>query len=148
MKKLIVIFVIFFHISQILFSQSADDICSYWRTVKGNTQFQIYKAPNGKYIGKIVWLRIDKDRSDLNNPDPKLKQRKILGLQIISDFTYNAKKKVWENGKIYDPENGRTYLCKVWFERDKYILYLRGHVEGMKLLSRESNLIRESKLHQ
>jgi uncharacterized protein (DUF2147 family) len=131
----------------IIISQPSDDICGYWRTVKGNTQFQISKNNNGKYAGKIVWLRVEKDRNDFNNPDIKLRQRKVLGLLIMNNFSYNEKKKAWENGTIYDPENGKTYICKLWFEKDKFVLYLRGYINGIKVLRRETNWIRESKLH-
>jgi uncharacterized protein (DUF2147 family) len=147
-KKLLLSLILIWFVFANNYSQTADDICGYWRTIKGNTQFQITKSLNGKYVGKIIWLRVEKDRPDFNNPDVKLRQRKVLGLQILNDFSYNVKKKSWDNGTIYDPENGKSYSCKLWFEKDMFILHLKGHVEGMKILGRETLWIRESKPHQ
>lgn len=44
--------------------------------------------------------------TDVNNPDPALKKRKLIGLPILSGFVADGKK--WR-GKIYDPESGKTY---------------------------------------
>lgn len=44
--------------------------------------------------------------TDVNNPDPALKKRKLVGLPILSGFVSDGKK--WR-GKIYDPESGKTY---------------------------------------
>jgi len=48
-------------------------------------------------------------RTDENNPDAKLRQRKVLGMQVLSKLRYNAKSDRWENGKIYDPKTGREW---------------------------------------
>lgn len=44
--------------------------------------------------------------TDVNNSDPKLRTRPILGLPILSGFTDAGKD--WR-GRIYDPRNGKTY---------------------------------------
>jgi uncharacterized protein (DUF2147 family) len=43
---------------------------------------------------------------DVNNPDPKLRQRRLLGMPILSGFA--ADKSLWR-GQIYDPKSGRSY---------------------------------------
>ncbi|MFY8195787.1 MAG: DUF2147 domain-containing protein, partial [Novosphingobium sp.] len=43
---------------------------------------------------------------DVNNPDPALRKRKLVGLPILTGFVADGNK--WR-GKIYDPESGRTY---------------------------------------
>ncbi len=43
---------------------------------------------------------------DSNNPDPKLRQRPLEGLVILSGFT--DKGDDWR-GRIYDPRSGKTY---------------------------------------
>jgi len=43
---------------------------------------------------------------DSNNPDRTLRQRRILGLEVLSGFV--DKGKDWR-GRIYSPEEGRTY---------------------------------------
>ena len=44
--------------------------------------------------------------TDVNNPDPALQKRKLVGLPILSGFVADGNK--WR-GKIYDPESGKTY---------------------------------------
>jgi uncharacterized protein (DUF2147 family) len=44
--------------------------------------------------------------TDINNPDPAMRKRKLVGLAVLSGFTADGKK--WR-GKIYDPESGKTY---------------------------------------
>jgi uncharacterized protein (DUF2147 family) len=46
------------------------------------------------------------DQRDINNPDPKLRQRRLLGLPILSGFT--ADSDIWR-GRIYDPKSGKSY---------------------------------------
>lgn len=147
MKRFAIVILFFF--SFILYSNAqADDICGYWLTLKGNTQIQIIKAANNMYYGKIVWLRAHKDRPDYRNPIEKFRTRKVLGLQIMNNFIFNPESNYYEKGTIYDPEIGYTYIVRLWFDENKNILKLKGHVVGMKFLSRESTWIRENNLRQ
>jgi uncharacterized protein (DUF2147 family) len=50
--------------------------------------------------------------TDTHNPDPALRHRPILGLQIIRDFRPAGPGR-WEDGKIYDPHSGKTYASKM-----------------------------------
>ena len=132
-----------------VFSQ-ADNVTGYWLTDKDESQIQIYKLSDGKYYGKVVWIKEDKDRDkkDDKNPDVKLRNRKILGLQIINGFYYKAKKKEWSNGTIYDPKIGKSYDCFMWFEGDPNILNIKGFVLGIRFLGRETIWKRENKLRE
>jgi uncharacterized protein (DUF2147 family) len=46
------------------------------------------------------------DQRDINNPDAKLRTRKLLGMQILTSFVADGK--VWR-GRIYDPKSGKSY---------------------------------------
>ncbi len=127
---------------------NGDEICGYWRTLKGNTQLEIYKTSQNTYEGKVVWLRIEKDRPDFKNPDKNLRDRKVLGLTILKNLEFSSQEQKWINGVIYDPESGNTYECQMYFKNDKDILYLKGHIKGYRLLSRETIWIREKHLRQ
>ena len=48
-------------------------------------------------------------RTDYANPDPKLRDRKIIGMQILEGLVYNAQQHMWEHGKIYDASSGRLW---------------------------------------
>ena len=65
-----------------------DKVVGIWLTEEGDSQVQLYRTPNGTYSGKIVWMKNDINAKDDNNPDQKLKTRKIMGLQLLNNFSY------------------------------------------------------------
>ena len=71
--------------------------------------------------GEIVWTHPrpgeEAAKTDVHNPDPKLRERPILGLPLIRDF-HAAGPGRWEGGKIYDPRSGKTYNSKMALEPD------------------------------
>jgi uncharacterized protein (DUF2147 family) len=56
----------------------------------------------------------------------------IPGPPLLWGFKYKGANK-WEGGKIYDPNNGKTYSCKMTLEGNT--LKVRGFV-GISLLGR------------
>ena len=114
----------------------ADTILGNWLTEGGKAVVEIYLC-DGRYCGKIVGLKEPKnpdgtDKLDTNNPDPSKRNRKIIGLNIVWGFTYDGETR-WVNGSIYDPDNGKTYSCKMNLENDK--LKVRGYI-GISLFGR------------
>ena len=130
----------------------ADKVLGYWLTGEGDSQVRIFKATDGKYYGKIEWLdepnENGKPKVDDDNPDPKLQNRPILGLELLQHFDYDSEDKEWKNGSIYDPKSGSTYDCYMWFEDDRDKLYIKGFVMGMRFLGRSTIWTRESKLRE
>ncbi|MEI6748302.1 MAG: DUF2147 domain-containing protein [Bacteroidales bacterium] len=120
-----------------LMAQSvADKILGYYLTLDDDTkkeksQVQIYKNSNGKYYGKIVWLKEPnengKPKLDKHNPDEKLQKRAIMGLEMLKDFTYNKGDQEWSDGSIYNPTSGKTYNCYIKFEGSTN-LKIRGYI--------------------
>ncbi len=91
-------------------------------------------ASRGKYFGKVI--AYDKVGSlDKHNPDPELAKRPFIGVEMLSDFVYNPKKKQWADGTIYDGRQCKTYSCTLWFENnDMNQLYGRGYI-GVSLFA-------------
>ena len=130
-------------------AQDADDILGLWATDPegggGEAHVEVYKE-NGKYHGKIIWLAEPvyppddpkgtpgEEKTDLNNPDPALQMNPVIGLLIVKDFVYKGKG-VWHKGTIYDPDNGKTYKCKIKFGDTEKILKVRGFI-GVSLIGR------------
>jgi uncharacterized protein (DUF2147 family) len=125
-----------------------DKVLGIWLTEKKGSQVKIFKATDGKYYGKVEWLDDDKERLDTNNPDENLKTKKVWGLLILRGFTYNENKKQWEDGSIYDPDNGKTYDSYMWFEGDDNQLHIKGYVMGMKFVGRQTLWAREKELRK
>lgn len=123
---------------------SADRVVGKWYTDDRETIIEIYKE-GGKYFGKIVWLKEPyedgKPKVDDENPDPKLQNRPIMGLQLLRNFVYDRDKEQWNNGTIYDPKSGKTYDCYMWFEGHNE-LKIKGYVLGMKFIGRKTTWTR------
>ena len=66
-----------------------------------------------------------KPKGNRNNPKPELRARAIAGLEFMNDFAYAGKNR-WTDGKIYDPEVGKTYSCKMTLVSEKK-LEVRGY---------------------
>jgi len=103
-----------------------DKILGYYLTYDDETgaeksQVQIYKDANGKYYGKIVWLKEPnnkdgKPKVDDKNPEAKLKTRPVMGLEMLKGFSFDKSDEEWNNGTIYNPSSGKTYNCYINFE--------------------------------
>lgn len=111
-------------------SPKADDIVGKWLNADKDAHIQIYKE-NGKYFGKLVWLKepIDpetgKPKLDKHNPDAKLTSRKTLGLVILEHFVFDEDE--WEDGSIYDPKSGNTYNSYIELD-GKNTMNVRGYI--------------------
>jgi uncharacterized protein (DUF2147 family) len=118
----------------------ADDILGTWLNEEATGKITVYKE-NGKYFGKIVWLRdpIDPDtgkpKTDKENPEVKLQSRLVVGIVNLSNFTFNGTDE-WSGGTIYDPKNGKTYKCYIAFEGPAK-LKIRGYI-GVSVIGRNT----------
>lgn len=133
-KKLVILFVV---ISANLIAQTTnkDALLGTWLTGSGKGKVQIYKEGD-KYNGKIVWLKEPtypdgKQKVDKNNPDKTQNTKPLLGLNMLKNFVFDEDK--WTEGTIYDPENGKTYSCKITWRDGK--LDVRGYI-GISLIGR------------
>ena len=120
-----------------------DRVEGFWLNQEKEAKIEIYKARNGKFYGKIVWLkepnRDGKPKTDINNPKESLRSQPIIGLLILKAFNKDGDK-VYEDGTIYDPKNGKTYSCKITYESDN-TLSIRGYV-GISMLGRTTTWTR------
>lgn len=119
-------------------ADNPDAIVGTWLTGSKNGRVQIYKQGT-QYFGKIVWLKEPNDpktnqpKTDSSNPDAQKKSQPLLGLVNLRNFSYVGEN-VWDQGKVYDPENGKEYSCKLTL-RNPTTLDVRGFV-GISLLGR------------
>lgn len=85
-----------------------------WLIQSGKIAVEIYDC-KGRLCGKLVWARADqwpdgKPKIDTNNPDPKLRDRDLCGLDIVWDMK-PARPGKWVNGHIYDPKKGQGFAA-------------------------------------
>lgn len=119
-----------------MFAQDADKILGVWLNAEKDAKIEIYKTGD-KYYGKIIWGKniYEPDgktaRTDIKNPDPKLRSRSLVNLVILRNFSYDDGE--WDGGKIYDPKSGKTYSCIMKLKGSN--LEIKGYV-GITLLGR------------
>ncbi|MDX9758918.1 MAG: DUF2147 domain-containing protein [Bacteroidota bacterium] len=137
---LALLFVLLFaHVSTaVAQTAEADLVIGNWLVQDKKAKVQIFKRGN-TYFGKIVWLKEPTNEDgtpklDKENPESKRRSRPILGLELLRDFVYDEDR-VWEDGEIYDPKNGKTYSCKMTLSEDNRTLEVRGFI-GISLLGR------------
>lgn len=144
MKKIqLFLFMILFSL-QVLAQDNPDACLGTWLTGSKKGHVQIYKQGD-KYFGKIVWLKEPNDpatgkpKLDVKNPDAQKQSRPLVGMVNLRDFKYDGDK-VWEDGKIYDPENGKEYSCKIKLVNANQ-LDVRGFI-GLSLIGRTDSWVR------
>jgi uncharacterized protein (DUF2147 family) len=129
-------------------ADDGDVVVGLWLTAPdeedGQARIEVTKQ-DGKYQGKIVWLEMpvyppDDDQGmagqkkvDRENPDVALRDRPILGLEMMHGFEYAGKNK-WKKGTIYAPDEGKTYKCKMTLTEGGE-LKVRGFI-GFSMLGR------------
>jgi uncharacterized protein (DUF2147 family) len=118
-------------------AEPGDKIIGTWLVSSGKAKIEISRYGN-KYGGKVAWMREPNDKSgqpkkDSKNPDPAKRNNPRLGLNLLLGFAYSGNGK-YEEGTIYDPENGRTYKCIMTLADDQ-TLNVRGYI-GFSLIGR------------
>ena len=125
-------------------------IVGVWTTDEAKGTVEVFER-EGKFCARIVSLAEPnypaddkkgmggKPRIDRENPDPKLRDRPIIGLEIMHGLKPASTNK-WDGGRIYDPETGNTYSCKMTLVKTNE-LHLRGFL-GISLIGRTTTWTR------
>lgn len=132
-----------------------DAILGAWSTANDDSKVEITK--NGDtYSGRIVSLKEpnyptdpkakhyvqgleNQPKVDRLNPDESLRKRPIVGMELMQGFTYEGDNR-WAGGRIYDPESGKTYKCKMTLVAPNK-LEVRGYI-GISLFGRTTTWTR------
>jgi len=108
----------------------AQTVLGSWKTIDDNTGLErsyveVYEK-DGLVYGKITKL-LDEDPASLVCTECKdyRKNQPLVGMEIITALKANGTN--WKGGKIMDPENGKSYNCKIWLDSDD-VLKVRGFV--------------------
>jgi uncharacterized protein (DUF2147 family) len=145
MKKILLSILLFLFFSVTPSSSMSSNVISglWWNQGK-SAQIEIYESA-GRFFGKIVFLKepvyppddpmsmAGRAKVDRHNPDPLKRKQALLGLQILGSF-HQTGDRIWEDGFIYDPKNGKTYRCKMTLDNTD-TLSVRGFI-GFSLLGR------------
>jgi uncharacterized protein (DUF2147 family) len=143
MKKTLLLFVFLVLGAARMASAQSMSPLGIWTNSDKKATFEIYKCGD-KLCGKIVSLTTPNDASgkpktDSQNPDPKLRSRPRLGLVFMQGFKYDSDNK-WDDGKIYDPESGKTYSCYMKMENAN-TMEVKGYI-GFSLIGKSQTWTR------
>lgn len=114
MKKLFLIVSIFLSVH--LFAQkeknNPDAILHKWETREKDGRIFFYKSGNTyeakeTYGKKVLEADGKTYKKDVNNPDPALRERRLVNYVLISGLVFKDGK--WTNGKIYYYQDGNKY---------------------------------------
>lgn len=108
-------------------AQPAQGALGVWADEDGQSNIEI--APCGDALcGRIVWLKEPFDASgkaqtDINNPDPSLRTRPLLGLLIIAGLRPDNDGNSLI-GKVYNAEDGKIY--DIYLDPEGQIMKVEG----------------------
>ncbi len=152
MKRAVFLLLSFLWLASFALAADEDKILGLWSTPENDCKIEIFK--NGsKYYGRIAWLKeplypVDDGGGmagrpvvDRENPNPSLRSRPLIGLRLMEGFIYVGKN-VWGKGTIYNPDNGKTYRCKMTLSAPNR-LEVRGFI-GVPLLGATSVWTRQA----
>lgn len=142
-KNLFFLIALMFGLTSLASAQTMSPL-GVWTNSERKATFEIYKCGN-KLCGKIVSLTVPNDpatgkpKTDTQNPDPKLRSRPRLGMVFMQGFEYDEDNK-WDDGKIYDPESGKTYSCYMQMESPNQ-MEVKGYI-GFSLIGKSQTWTR------
>lgn len=106
------------------------DVVGTWRAESryGNIlgHVRIADCGDGTPCGVLVWFDPVKtrERTDARNPDHALRGRPLIGTTLITGFQRQGP--AWRRGRLYNPEDGKTFACTLQLAPDRNHLLVTG----------------------
>jgi uncharacterized protein (DUF2147 family) len=117
-----------------LSAQQGEDkaVVGTWSPPEQDSVFEIYPCEEGRYCGKITMISevnapAGSSRVDVNNQDPSLRDRPLLGMIFLTGFRYEGNGS-YQDGRIYNPRDGKVYKANMKLEDGNNRLRVRGYV--------------------
>ena len=143
--KFLPLFAVFLLSTAIVLGAGTDDILGIWKTELDESKVEVYRCGE-KICGEIVWLKrpvyndgndgqVGRQIIDRKNPDPDMRNRPLIGLQIMQGFSEQGDA-TWGGGSCYDPKSGKSYRGEIRLAAPDR-LELRGFI-GIPLFGRTS----------
>ena len=101
-----------------------------WLHPNGRIQMEVAPCAD-ELCAKLVWFKSPNDAegkplTDMNNPDPSLRSRPLLGLQVLHGLRPTTEG-TWAEGEVYNPDDGENYRARMSIQEDG-TLRVRGYI--------------------
>ncbi len=103
-----------------------------WKTIDDETgqaksHVEINISSDGVLSGKIVKLLLKPETTLCDRCPGDLKNKPLMQMVVLKDM--RLKDGYYQGGTILDPNNGKSYKCKLWLkEGDPNVLEVRGSI--------------------
>lgn len=94
--------------------KNADAILGMWKADEKALTIEVYRV-GSRYNARIASFTDHHskvpaaEQRDAKNPDPKLRNRRMIGLEVLTNLVFNASDEQWINGTIYNAKSGKRY---------------------------------------
>jgi uncharacterized protein (DUF2147 family) len=118
----------------------ASRVCGKWESADKDLVVEVY-IEKSTFKAKIIWFSggVSKAKpmetiTDIKNPDPSLRSRKVLGLNVVENLKYDAASNSWEGGRIYEVQSGKYWNAAAYLQNNS-VLKVKGYWK-IKLLGK------------
>jgi len=124
---------------------NGDKILGRWRATTKSLIIEIYKS-GSEYRAKILdftdhhTTQPASERKDEKNPDPKLRDRGLLGMDVLRGLRYDSADDTWTHGSVYDVSSGKEYSAELELD-DTGKLNVRAY-KGISILGKTISFVR------
>ena len=131
--------------------KAKNEITGIWQTVsdegsdkgKAKSHVEIFEKDSA-YFAKVTKLLLKPQDTLCDKCKGDLKNKPVVGMILLQDMKKTEKLdeelgEEYASGTIMDPDNGKTYKCKMWVKGD--VLTVRGFI-GFSLLGRSQQWFR------
>ncbi|MDB5120806.1 MAG: hypothetical protein JWN56_2024 [Sphingobacteriales bacterium] len=118
---------LFFLISNVEAKKPPEQIIGKWISEEGDFIVDIYKVGN-KFNAKLIWFDATDTKlnvetaTDYKNPDADLRNRKLIGIEVLQNLIYNIGNNKYEDGTIYDASTGRAWTAYAFFNHKNLLI--------------------------
>ncbi|MGJ8560056.1 MAG: DUF2147 domain-containing protein [Litorimonas sp.] len=109
---------------------ASNSVHGLWLTEAGTGTIRIADCGSGPMqgtpCGTIATAEIPdgEPTTDVNNSDPDMRDQPIIGLTMLDGFEKRDDK--WKKGRIYNPEDGKSYKSSIQLDDDPSVLKVKG----------------------
>ena len=106
----------------VLGQTNQDIILGKWITETNNCIVDVHRE-GSEFKATVVWFDVKAKQPmnewyDVKNPNKALRNRKLVGMEVLNGLHYNTENNEWVGGQIYDATTGKKWDSVVWIDKN------------------------------